>query len=255
MNKLLKSLEKNSLPNDMLMDIYGISDKERFDCIVVAPSWTPDKVFDKKIKVKQIFSGRFANTFKIRHDNKNCLFITLQIGSPNMIDFCLLCYKVKCDNFVFIGSVGALFPNIKVGDIIVPQYTISGNGATVYLHEKLDSNHMFEKICSNKKLNKRISKSCHNNEIDILNVPVISVDSIMSEYLHLEEFRNLGAMAIDMEVATFFGCMKNIKKNASAILVVSDNSATGEHLIGRTDADKILYHAARKQVGNILLNM
>lgn len=70
MNKLIKAFEKNSLPNDMLKDIYGISNKERFDCIFVAPSWAPDKIFDKKIKVKQIFSGRFANTFNIKHNKK-----------------------------------------------------------------------------------------------------------------------------------------------------------------------------------------
>lgn len=255
MNKLIKSLEKNSLPNDMLKDIYGISDKEYFDCIFIAPSWTPDKIFDEKVKVKQIFSGRFANTFSIKCNKKNYLFVTLQIGAPNIIDFCLLCYKTHCDNFVFLGSVGALVPEIKVGDVIVPEYVISGNGATLYLHDKLDPKHMFEKIHSTKKLNKQILNVCKNQGIITFNVPVISMDSILSEYLHLDEFRAMGAKAIEMETATFLGCMKIIKKNASAVLVVSDNSATGEHLIGRTEEDKKHYHKARKQVGNILLNM
>ena len=255
MHKLIKSLEKNSLPNDMLKDIYGISDKEYFDCIFIAPSWTPGKIFDEKVKVKQIFSGRFANTFSIKRNKKNYLFVTLQIGAPNIIDFCLLCYKTHCDNFVFLGSVGALVPEIKVGDIIVPEYAISGNGATLYLHEKLDSKNVFEKVCSTKKLNRRIINSCLKEDINVLSVPVVSMDSVMAEYLHLDEFRAMGAKAIEMEAATFFGCMKIIKKNASALLVVSDNSAKGEHLIGRTEEDKKHYHRVRKQVGNILLNM
>ena len=119
MNKLIKALENNSLKNDTLKDLYGVSTREHFDCIFVAPSWTPEKVFDTdKIKVEQIFSGRFANTFRIHNGNKKYLLVTLFIGAPNIIDFCLMCYKTKCDNFVFLGSVGALVPDIKIGDII-----------------------------------------------------------------------------------------------------------------------------------------
>ena len=256
MNKLIKSFEKNSLPYDILKNLYGISSKEHFDCIFIAPSWTVDKVFDTtKINVEQIFSSRDAKTFRIKHNKKKYLFITLYIGAPVMIDFCLICYKAHCDNFVFIGSVGALVPEVRVGDIIVPEYAISGNGATLYLHDKLDSQNIFEKIYSTKKLNKQIVNICHDKNIKVLNIPVISMDSVMSEYLHLNEFRTMGAKAIEMETATFFGCMKKIKKNASALLVVSDNSATGEHLIGRTEEDKKHYHNVRKQIGDILLSI
>lgn len=255
MNKLIKCFEKNSFQTDILKDVYGISNKEHFDCIFVAPTWTPDKIFDKKIKTKQIFSGRFANTFNIKHNKKNYLFITLQIGAPNIIDFCLPCYKTHCDNFVFIGSAGALVPEIKIGDIIVPEYAISGNGATLYLHDKLDSKNIFEKMYSTKKLNKQIVNVCCNKNIKALSVPVISIDSIISEYQHLDKFSAMGAKAIEMETATFLGCMKTIKKKASAILVISDNSATGEHLIGRAEEDKKHYHNIRRQIGDILLNI
>ncbi len=256
MNKLIKAFEKNSLPNDTLKEIYGISNKEHFNCIFIAPSWTVDKVFDTtKINVEQIFSSRDAKTFRIKHNKKKYLFITLYIGAPVMIEFCLLCYKAHCDNFVFIGSAGALVPEVKVGDIIVPEYAISGNGATLYLHDKLDSKNLFEKMYSTKKLNKQLVNICQDKNISVLNVPVISMDSVISEYLHLDEFRAMGAKVIEMETATFFGCMKKIKKNASAILVVSDNSATGEHLIGSTEKDKKHYHDVRRQVSDILLNI
>ena len=256
MHKLIKAFEKNSLPNNMLLDIYGISTRKHYDCVFVAPSWTPDKIFDaSKVKVEQIFAGRFANTYHIKNSSKNYLFITLQIGAPNIIDFCLLCYKVKCDNFIFIGSVGALVPEIKVGDVIIPEHSISGNGATLYLHEKLDKTNIFEPMYSTPDLNKQIIKTCKKHKIKALDVPVISMDSVMSEYLHLDEFRTMGAKAIEMECATFFGCMSIINKKSSAVLVVSDNSATGEHLIGRTEEDKKHYHSVRKQIGKILLEI
>ena len=256
MSKLIDALEANSLPNNMLLDIYGVPDNEHFDCVFVAPSWTPEKVFDmSNIDITEIVLNRFANSFRIRHKGKNYLFIRLQVGAPNIIDFCLLCYRVKCDNYVFVGSVGGLVPGINVGDVIVPDYAISGNGASIYLHDKLDANNMFEHVSSSHEQNEHIREIGRANGMNVLNVPVISMDSVMAEYLHLEEFRQMGAHALEMEVATFFACMNHINKKASAILVVSDNSATGEHLIGRTDADKLHYHNVRQKIGNILVNM
>jgi purine-nucleoside phosphorylase len=256
MSKLIDALEANSLPNNMLLDIYGVPDNEHFDCVFVAPSWTVEKVFDTtNIDIEQIFYSRDAKTYRIRHNGKNYLFITLYIGAPVIVDFCLLCYKAKCDNFVFIGSTGALVPEINVGDIIVPDYAISGNGVTVYLHDKLDANNMFEHISADVEQNEYIRKIGRANGINMLNVPIISMDSIMAEYLHLEEFRQMGAHALEMEAATFFASMNHINKKASAILVVSDNSANGDHLVGRDDAEKADYHSARRQVSEILLHI
>ena len=256
MSKLLDTFEQNSLPCDLLKGVYGISTDEHFDCIFVAPSWTFDRVFGTtQIDAEQIFADRFAKTHRIRHNGKNYLLITLQVGAPNIMDFCLACYKANCDNFVFIGSVGALVPEIHVGDIIIPEYAISGNGATLYLHDRLDAKNMFEHAKSTPKLDKHIVDIATGQGINTLNVPVISMDSVTAEYIHLDEFRAMGAKALEMEVATFFACMNHIGKNASAILVVSDNSATGDHLVGRTDAEKVDYHAARAKVAKILLDI
>lgn len=256
MSKLLEIFEQNSLPCDLLKGVYGISTEEHFDCIFVAPSWTFDRIFGAtQIDAEQIFTDRFAKTYRIRHDGKNYLLITLQVGAPNIMDFCLACCKANCDNFVFIGSVGALVPEIRVGDIIVPEYAISGNGATLYLHDRLDAKDLFEHTKSTPKLDEHIVDIATTQGVNILRVPVISMDSVTAEYAHLDEFREMGAKALEMEVATFFACMTHIGKNASAILVVSDNSATGDHLVGRTDAEKIDYHATRARVADILLKV
>ena len=93
MSKLLDTFEQNSLPCDLLKGVYGISTDEHFDCIFVAPSWTFDRVFGTtQIDAEQIFADRFAKTHRIRHNGKNYLLITLQVGAPNIMDFCLACY-------------------------------------------------------------------------------------------------------------------------------------------------------------------
>ncbi len=256
MSKLLETFEQNSLPCDLLNTIYGIPVEEHFDCIFVAPSWTKDKVFGaSEINIEEMFCTRDAKTYRIKHNGKNYLFITLYIGAPVMGEFCLACHKANCDNFVFIGSVGGLVPGIRVGDMIIPEYAISGNGVTLYLHDRLDAKNLFEKTYPDSKLSAHIKDIAMGQGINTLNVPVISMDSVTAEYIHMDEFRDMGAQALEMEVATFFACMSHIGKNASAILVVSDNSATGAHLVGSTDVEKAAYHATRARVADILLKV
>ena len=108
MSKLLETFEQNSLPCDLLENVYGISTEEHFDCIFVAPSWTFDNMFgDLQINAEQIFVDRFAKTFKIQHADKKYLLVTLQVGAPNIMDFSLSCYKANCDKFILLVRRGA----------------------------------------------------------------------------------------------------------------------------------------------------
>ena len=84
---------------------------------------------------------------------------------------------------------------------------------------------------------------------------VITIDSIAAEYSHLKEFVEMGATIVEMETAAFFNAMNYISKKASAILVVSDNSANGEHLLGRTEDQKDKYHMSRDYICKIIMNL
>ena len=256
MNKLIQTFEQNSLCADVLLDTYGVDSHEYFDMVFVAPSWSIDKVFNSDtIKIEHILQTRFSDAFRIFYNNKKYLFIQLQIGAANMIDFCLSCHKMQTKDFVFIGSCGALVPAINIGDIVIPNCVISGNSATLYLHEKLDPANMFETIHSSPELNDKVLKAFNSNKLHAIDETAVSMDSITAEYIHLDEFRNMGAKVIEMEAATFLASMKSIDKNAVAVLLVSDNSSTGQHLVGSTDKDKVSYHNIRNQIQNVLLKL
>lgn len=247
---------KNCSADDMLLTTYGIASDERFDCVFVAPSWKPDKVFDvTKVGAEKVYEDAYSVSFKIQSGHKKYLYIKLQVGAPNIVDFCLLCHKLKCEQFVFVGSVGALVPEINVGDVIVPTYAISGNGATAYLCENLGEKKLFDKAYATPEFSAKIREICDKKGLKTLDAPVVSVDSIIAEYIHVDEFKDMGAKLIEMEAATFFEAITYIGKNAAALLVVSDNSSTGKHLIGRTDEDKINYHKSRSKLADILLSL
>lgn len=256
MNKIIKSCQDNISCSDMLHQLYGVSSTEHFDCVFVAPSWPVDKIFDcNNTDIAEIYSDRFSKSHRIKHENKQYLYIQLQVGAPNIVDFCLACHSANCDKFVFVGSVGALVPELEIGDVIIPTCSISGNGATLYLDDKLSPSKMFEHTYSSSELNTELSKVCTSVGLLTKDAKPISIDSIACEYAHLDEFRQMGATLIEMETATFFKAMKIIGKPASALLVVSDNSAVGQHLVGQGADLRAKYHAVRSRIKDVLLRI
>ena len=256
MNKIIQEFINNSHSEDVLQEIYGISSKEHFDCVFVAPSWPIAKIFGTgQDNISELYQGRFSRSFRIKNGSKTYLYIQLQVGAPNMADFCLSCYRLNCDKYIFIGSVGSLVPEINIGDIVIPETAISGTGATLYLHEQLDKENLFEKTHSSPEMNAVLRNICNDLNLTVKQAVPISVDSILCEYQHLGEFRSMGARLIEMECATFFKAIKMIEKQASAILLVSDNSASGQHLVGQSKELRSKYHSVRSQLQNILLSI
>lgn len=256
MNKIIESCRNNVSCADMLHQLYGVSSDEHFDCIFVAPSWPIEKVFDfATYDISEVYSDRFSKSHRIKYGGKSYLYIQLQVGAPNIIDFCLSCHSVNCDEFVFVGSVGSLVPELEIGDVVIPGYSISGNGAALYLDDKLNSANLFERTYSSPELNARLLDICAKINQPTKDAVPISIDSITCEYAHLDEFRGMGAQLVEMETATFFKAMKMMGKLASAVLVVSDNSAVGQHWVGQGTDLRAKYHAVRSRIKDILLEL
>ncbi|QAT63192.1 hypothetical protein EQM13_17285 [Acidilutibacter cellobiosedens] len=57
----------------------------------------------------------------------------------------------SCQQIIFIGSVGSLDDNIGIGDIVIPEYSVCGDGASRYISsDSLNNGDVFgEKIYSN----------------------------------------------------------------------------------------------------------
>ena len=245
-------MEKYIETNDILQYIYGISSDEVFDYVLVAPAWEIEKlVGDIEVEIKQLINHKFSNSYEVKVGDKRILYVRLQIGAPNIVDFCLSCYKLKCDNFIFLGSAGSLVKDISLGDCIIPSCAISGNGATMYLNDTLKDKFL-QKAYSNEGLNQKLVTACTDTGFNVLDEVVISVDSVFAEYSHLNEFRSLGASVIEMEFASFLECMRVINKKGSALLLISDNSANGEHLASDTRDPFNKYKNNRSKVFDVI---
>jgi len=124
--------------------------------------------------------------------------------------------------FIRLGSCGALSPKINIGDIIIPNYALRGDGVTKYYVDDnfipkgdADLNNMLFNILSK-------GVKCHKGG-------VFTTDALLKETKEIiNPIIKKGAIAVDMVTSPFFTITNLYNKKASAILAVSDNLITGE---------------------------
>lgn len=226
--------------------IYFNCDPDKInENVIIAPSWMPE-IFSNFVEdISQIYDGQHLKTWNIKYNNKVITYIVTGVGAPKVIETILALGCTPCKNIIFIGSIGALNENIKIGDIIVPQYSICGDGSCRYLtNKKLIENDCFgEKYYPNKEFyEKVISKTKIISEEKNVNWHIgknFSIDTIIAQFAHIDEIVNMGCDCIEMETAVLFKSAEMCKIKAVAIFSVSDNAIINKSLLsGRTKEER-----------------
>ncbi len=131
--------------------------------------------------------------------------------------------NAQIPNIIRIGTCGALDENIKVGDLVVADKIIRGDGVTPYYVDK-DFNTVADKKISDtlEKVAKDLGGTVHRGT-------VWTTDALLRETREIVEAkRKEGAMAVDMVSSTLLTIAQTYNIKAGSILAVSDNVITGE---------------------------
>jgi uridine phosphorylase len=155
--------------------------------------------------------------------------------------------EVMCNagikNIIRIGSCGALDENIKVGDLIVVENALRGEGVTPYYVESA-----FETI-ADKKIYDTICNAAVASGIAVHRGCVWTTDALLRETRQIiEAKRQEGALAVDMVSSVVLTIAQTYGVRAGAILAVSDNVITGE--MGFMN---LLYYMAETKIIEIAL--
>jgi len=246
--ELRSGVEKYNNCDNLLKDIYGLDPDQDYDAIIVAPSWNPEIIFSEYEPVVKVEKkGPYYCGYTVSMKGKTYGYIQTGSSSSNMIDCCLTLGGSKCKKVIFIGAAGALKADIKLGDIIIPKYSIAGDGGSLYLYEEISVENFRKKIYPDKEISHTIIEAAERLNIAVKEKIVYCTDSIFCEYYHLEDILSLGSELIEMETAAFFRCMELIDKPGFALLCVSDNSATNHSLVGKSPEDRMRYHESRNK--------
>jgi uridine phosphorylase len=136
----------------------------------------------------------------------------------------ILC-NAQVKGMIRAGSCGALREDIKVGDLIVVQTAIKGEGVTQYYVDKDFVPTADTKLTDS--LVEVASEMAPSSKV--YTGPCWTTDAILRETReHVGKAVSQGAIAVDMVSAAFLTICQLYKIPAAVILAVSDNVITGE---------------------------
>lgn len=245
-------MEYNELLNSHLL--YGTTKEDIIknrgyekilENVVIAPWWNHDIFSDLDLKCEHV-KNEIYNYYS---DDISFSYIELKrIGAPAIMDYVLALGVTKCKNIIFLGSAGSLDNDIKIGDLVVPTYSICGDGASRYLNKNLEDEFLKKEYPSSNITNKLIDTLKEEN-INYYNVPNYSTDTVFAQFYHINKILSLGAKTIEMETALLFKSNEVLNKNVTALFCISDNTLLNKSLYsGRTDAEDNYRHKVRYEI-------
>lgn len=127
------------------------------------------------------------------------------------------------EHIIRIGTCGALDETMKVGDIVIVDTVIRGDGVTPYYVDK------DFRTSSDKKIADTLFATAQDLGASVHRGTCWTTDALLRETRELvESKRKEGAVAVDMVSSTLLTICQLHKIKAGSILAVSDNVITGE---------------------------
>ncbi len=240
---ILEAHFKYGTTKEDIIKRYGY--EEILENVVLAPWWSHEIFNDKVLKIEKV-SDR---VFNIYGKDFSFSYIEIgQVGAPVILDTVLALGVTNCKNILFIGSVGSLSSEIRIGNIVIPKGSICCDGASRYLNDNF-KDEFFEVEYPTVEFTNKIIGLIQEFDVKYHHVLNCSVDSIFGQFVHINEFLEKGALTIEMETASLFKASSLIGVDAGAILVVSDNVLMNKSLFsGRSDEENKYRHYVKEKV-------
>lgn len=234
---------------NMALLAFGLDKEDHYDALVVAPSFSPYKLkMDKYCNVTTLKEGAYIAGYLVEKDNLKIAWIKTASSDSNLIDHLSLCAELNFDKIIFIGAVGALKPEFALGDLCTPSYSIAGGFSHTYLKDSIRDYVPFEKVEPDMSYIDEVVALAKENGYELKKASVFCTPSIAAEYYHMDEIKEFNTDLIEMETASLYLMADLLEIPTVALLVVSDNSATGAALVGRTDEEQEKYDNGRNIV-------
>ena len=242
---ILDGIERFGSTKDNVCELFlGVNSQKIHENVILAPWWEPT-IFPIFLQhIEQISAVCSVKVWNITRNNTTITYIKTGIGAPLLTDVVLALGVTSCEKIVFIGSVGALKETMSIGDIVIPEYAMNGNGVSRYLKgNPLTRQDSFgKKIHPDEGLycvvHEYAQKVCGEQHVSYHVGRTFSIDTIFAQYMYVDEIKNMGCDSIEMETASVFQAAKLARKKAVSILSVSDNTVTKKSLLsGRTEDD------------------
>jgi len=252
-NELIAGMKRfGSTEEDICLHGLGVTPERVRENVVVAPWWEPDTL---PALGEARLLGHFADMklWDVTGGGADLTYIKTGIGAPCFLEGLLPLGVTPCKRVVFIGSVGALNPGIGIGDIVIPEYSVCGDGASRYLSPDFARDVFGEKAYPDaalfEKAKAETARICAETGVKWHVGRNFSIDTIFAQFAHIDAIMGMSCNVIEMETAAAFRAASIMGIPLVALFNVSDNTIANKSLVsGRTAEEEEYRRFTRREL-------
>ncbi|MBC8199732.1 MAG: nucleoside phosphorylase [Desulfobacteraceae bacterium] len=177
---------------------------------------------------KNRFIKLFMSRLYVDDRQENFTLVGPFIGAPYaaMILETLIVWGAR--KILFFGWCGAVSPDVKIGDIIIPTGAIIDEGTS--RHYGKDNGSL---VRPSDYISGSIKEALRENGLSFYEGLIWSTDAVYRETCErVKYYQNKDVLAVDMELSALFTAGSFREVEVGGVLVVSDEISTGKHVAG-----------------------
>jgi uridine phosphorylase len=222
--------------------VFRLSDPQKLPKILIIAIGVPSKNLENKLHNKQKIGLFVIGKYK----NIKIAITSRKIGTIQLEELLRLLPNDKVEYIIGLGAVGALQPDIQIGDLIIPTEAVRGDGLTQYYYPST------EKAVPDPTLTNLLIHSSEKTGAKIHKGTIFTSGSLLHE---TDEFiynlHSKGYLGVDCEASAFFLLCKYCGFKGSLVLYVTDNPYTKQIFSNSFKAMLRLFRAERKAIKSI----
>ena len=171
-------------------------------------------------KVKLVNSVRGMTAYTGYYKNKRITIFPSGMGIPSMGIYAHELFSFyDVDTIIRIGTIGAYDPDLALGDVILAHRSISDSS---FAEIKYDSK--AHKVNSSNRLNQKIESTAKKLDIKLHRGSIYTTDVFYGREKNYKKLiKKYKVIGVEMENYALFHTAKELNKNATALLTVSDS--------------------------------
>jgi nucleoside phosphorylase len=239
-------------PEDVTRLVLGCEPNLIRPKVVVMPFWRAEIFSGVAKEITEIVPH---HVYQMEYQSQFISLVRSGLGAPQTGDVTLALGCTPCETAIFTGSAGGLRDGLQIGDLLIVEKSLCGDGFSRYLEQEVLPGDVFlqpagPEWCLMEALKNRAAEACLARSVTLHQGTVFSTDSILAQFYRLDTLADeLNCSAIEMETAAFFRAAQLVGIKAGALLQISDLPRQGKSLYaGRTDGDMERRRSIRREV-------
>ncbi len=241
---------------DICRSTLGIGPAQLCSSVILSPGWHPELLFPASAIAEVVRSSPLHQytIWEIAWRDRRFSYLRTGFGAPAAMDaVMLLGLAGKCRQLLFVSSTGSIVPEIGIGDIVLPEFAASGDGALRYLSDDLLRDPFGERVYPDGALSAALAEAaeeiCLQTGVRWHRARVFCTATIAAQFGHLGRIAGMGYQTLDMESAAVLKAAQLTGMSAAAVFNVSDNSAAGSSLMtARGEREQAYRRFVRREV-------